>query len=76
MAMNFDVAYFALDEETGQFYEGESDWADTVEQGKAHGDSADCDFYIVFSVSHASRTMLSERTGIVYVSPLRHSRPV
>lgn len=69
MAMNFDVAYM-VDERTEELhgaFEGESDYADTLEEAIALGNHADCDFFIVFRCD----TFGYVRTGIVYVSALR-----
>lgn len=68
-AMSFDVAYM-VDERTEELhgaFEGESDYADTLDAAIALGNGADCDFFIVFRCDNFGMV----RTGIVYVSPLR-----
>lgn len=75
--IGYDVAFFVLDVEMGQFYEGESEWADSLEDAKRIGDSADCDFYIVFRTAQvlAPWGPAEGRAEILYTSPLRKNGP-
>lgn len=66
MAMDFDVAYIA------DGAEGESDWADTVEEAREHGESYLAAWpdggYIIYSVDQemcGARTALIEHAGNV-----------
>lgn len=67
---SYDVGYYIADAFADQvdWREGESDWADTLEEAIALGRRADCDFFIVFTTKlvPTSWGQGEQRTGIAH----------